>query len=1018
MRPLIALLACALAAGASAPAAALDPDKAFHHYVRNTWSIEEGLPQISALALVQDRQGYLWVGTQAGLARFDGVRFTTHTPADTPGLRGIWINDLHVDAGNRLWVATYRGLSMRDDDGFHALPVEGDADGTRLLDTRDIEAMPSGELRVAAPDGVWRVDGERLVLDWPLPRPANVLLAHADAMWVGSQGRVYRITGDTTQVLPLPDGDGDTVVTRLAATQGRLWAGTSAGLFFLEGGQWLRYEGGAPLSEAPIEALRADGDGNLWVGMVQDLARLRAGRLQEVVSGDRAGTAVRAIFEDREGNLWLGSQWEGISRLWNGWTRRYGAHEGLHDPILWSVARGPDGRLWVGGNDGLSVMEDGRFRRVLTGGELPHPNAYTLLPEANRVWIGTRRGVAVWDGSAVQTPAELAPMRGAQINGMLRDRRGALWFATTQGLFRQTRDGLRAFGAADGLRDPRTRVLHQARDGRLLLGTQSGLYEIVGERLETVGEKEGLPPDLDITAIHELADGRLVVGTLSEQILLFDGRRWTAFGHADGLPVNSAYHLSDEGGFLWVAGMRGIFRVPLADLQAVTEGRATRVRGEMVLNERGDRGGGQKGYCCNGAGNAKGLLDRGQLWLPTRDGLVAMDTGGVVRNPVAPQTLIERVRVGDDWRDADAGADWRLPADRRDLAFEFTVLGFQDPGSNGLRYRLLGYDADWREPDSPSQRSAAYTNLPAGSYVFEVMGSNNAGVWSAAPAQLGFHVSPHFQETPLFYTLMAALLASLVYAGYRGQLGSHRRQRKALEQLVRQRTEALEVANHRLEDASQSDAPTGLRNRRYLGAQLPADLAFYAREALRQGAADGRVLFAMLEPDHLDALVARHGPAVLDRLLPQLAHLLVQRARAGDYVARWSERRFLLVFRPLPAHNLPALGERLRQAVASQPFDVGTGEPLRLTCSIGFGECPLFRESRGGPGWEQRIELAARALDYVRERSRNGWAAFQPAADADPDSVLLALDHDPATLLAQGRLRLLASPGLGGDTRR
>ena len=153
----------------SSPASALDPDKAFHHYVRNNWSIEQGLPQISALSLAQDRQGYLWVGTQAGLARFDGNRFLTFNPENTPGLRGIWIHDLHVDDDNRLWIATYRGVSVHDGDTFRALPLAG-SDPDRLLDTSDLQAMPSGELMVAAPDGVYRIADDRLEMAWPLPR--------------------------------------------------------------------------------------------------------------------------------------------------------------------------------------------------------------------------------------------------------------------------------------------------------------------------------------------------------------------------------------------------------------------------------------------------------------------------------------------------------------------------------------------------------------------------------------------------------------------------------------------------------------------------------------------------------------------------------------------------------------------------------------------------------------------------------------------------------------------------------
>ncbi len=1008
------LFALALLAAGAGQVHALDPDKAFHHFVRNNWSIEQGLPQISGLAIAQDRQGYLWVGTQAGLARFDGVQFTAFNPENTPGMAGLWVSDLHVDPQNRLWVATYRGLTLHEGGKFRVIHVTGAAAGDNL-DIRDIEAMDDGRILLAAPEGVYQATPEGVVLRQRLAYPATVLMARESELWVGSRGRVYRISGDTTVVMPLPEGDADTVVTELQYSQGRLWAGTSAGLFFRQGNAWLRHEGGPPLSSAPIESMLEDSDGNLWVGMVQDLARLQAGRLKELVTSPGAGPSVRAMFEDREGNLWLGSQWDGLSRLWNGWTRRYGPREGLADATLWSVARGADGRIWAGTNSGLSVMEGGRFRTVVDGADLPHPNAYTLLPEDNAIWIGTRRGVAVLRGDRLETPEDLAPMRSAQINGMLRDRAGALWFATTQGLFRKRRDDLTQLGVANGLNDPRTRLLMETRDGRLLVATQAGLYEVVGDKVLPVGLDSGLPAGLDITAMHELDDGKLVVGALSEELFLFDGKRWTTFGRNSGLPANSAFFIThDRSGFLWVAGIRGIHRVPVDDLLAVAEGRATQVRGEMLLNERGDRRGGQKGYCCNGAGNAKGFQFEGELWLPSRDGVVAMSTTGIIKNPVAPRTLIERIRIGEQWRDADPSGNWQLSPDSRDLSFQFTVLSFQDPNSVELRYRLVGYDQDWRSLDDPSRRVVNYTNLPPGAYVFEALGANNANVWSTAPAQLGFRIQPRFHETPLFYVLLAALLGSVVYAGYRLQLGAHRRQRQALELLVGQRTEALEVANLRLEEASQTDPLTGLRNRRYLATQIPADIAFYDREAVRRGTPGEVMVFALVDIDHFKAVNDRHGHAAGDRVLQQFAQVLGQLVRTGDYVARWGGEEFLIVFRPMQNRNIPILGERIRDAVARHRFAVGNSEPLSLTCSVGLVECPLFRDARGSMGWEQVVELADRALYLVKEHGRNGWAAFRPRAGTDLPGLAQALAEDPARQVALGKVQLLASPTLKG----
>lgn len=309
--------------------------------------------------------------------------------------------------------------------------------------------------------------------------------------------------------------------------------------------------------------------------------------------------ATRTLFEDREGNLWLGSQWEGLTRLWNGWTRRHSVEEGLHDPLVWSLARDPDGGLWVGGNDGVSVLDRDGFKVVITGAALPHPNAYPLFPGRDGLWIGTRQGLVRWHDGALFAPVEFAPLANAQINGLLRNSENQRWIASTIGLFRHTPGKLKRFGEAEGLSDPRVRVLHLTDDGHLLLGTQAGLFEVKpGEdRVQRVGITQGLPQHLDFTAIHQLPGDEILVGTLSEQLYHFDGVRWLAIGREQGLPVNSPFFIThDSQGWVWVAGIRGVYRVLLSELQALHRGeKKTLDIAQMLVSERGDQRGSQLG---------------------------------------------------------------------------------------------------------------------------------------------------------------------------------------------------------------------------------------------------------------------------------------------------------------------------------------------------------------------------------------------------------------------------------------
>jgi len=999
-------LLCALAACAL-PGHALQPDKRFQDYVTSNWSVEQGLPQLSVTALAQDSTGYVWMGTQAGLARFDGIQFTSYDGHAWPGLNSGDIRALLPEADGRLWVGTSRGLAVFAQARFRQLDPQPAPAGP--FEVTALSHDPQGRVLVASSQGVYRVDGDHLTRLPGLERPATALLHETGTLWVGGVGQVQRIDAQGQRTtLALPDPASTASVHLLQRAQDRLWAGTSAGLYVLQAGRWQPYTADPLLRRAPVEAMLLDRDDNLWIGTADHLMRLRAGQVVERITGD-VRLAARSLMQDREGNLWIGTLTSGATRVWNGTTRRYSRSDGLSDPLLWSVAPGREGQIWVGSNDGVALFDQGRFRTLVTGRQLPHPAAYTLLVESERTWIGTRAGVAVLRQGVVQRPAELTPMDGAQINGIIRDGRGTLWFATSNGLFRLRGQALTRYGIAQGLADPRVRVLHVTGDGRLLVGTYSGLYQWRDERLVPLGRDTGFPAQTHVTAIYELPNHQLLVGNLSrETLLLFDGRRWIELGRERGVPANPVFAIAaDARGQLWLAGLRGIYRFPLSEIARVQASPSASLQIRQLLNERGDRHGGQKGDCCNGAGNARGLLRDGAFWLPTRDGLLAMETARDHSNPVPPTPRVERVQVQGQWRDVEAGGDWTLPAQARDLRFQFTALSFQAPEHIDIRYRLRGYDAQWMTLENIAQRSVNYTNLPAGQYVFEVIGVNNSGVQSLQPAQLAFRIRPFFYEQ-LWFGLGAGLGVLLLIAlGYGWLSRRHARQRAVLEALVQRRTQALQDANQRLEALTVTDPLTGLHNRRYLGRQIPLDLAFYERDTGVDMQRDA-LMFGLLDLDHFKQVNDRFGHDAGDRVLQQAAQCLRQLTRKGDYVVRWGGEEFLLVFRPMPRAQLHALGERVCQAIAQKPFAIGQGRTLQVTVSLGLMEYPPFPEAPHLLGWEQMVTLADRALYHVKTHGRNGWAAYRRAPQATQAGIE-ACNGNPAQLIETGQLVLIGS---------
>ncbi len=993
--------ACLLAWLAPAlPAAALQPDKAFGDYVGDTWGVEHGLPQISVLAITQDRDGYLWFGSQGGLARYDGARFIRYGQDDAPELGGH-VLALHGTGDGRVWIGTSQGLLVYRNGRLRSVPL---LDGGRRpqagFAVRSIVDGPGGGVLVAGPGGVYASTGAALELRHPLQDPALELLRDGDGVWAGSVGQVFRLEGDSMRAYPLPAEAAQVHVSRLARDRdGTLWAGTTTGLYRHVGGSWQR------VVRMAVEALAGDRDGNLWAASPQQLQRLRDGRVVESIGDVTGARAIRAIHEDRDGNLWMGSMVDGATRLWNGWTARLDHEEGLHHPLLWSIARGPSGEVWVGGSDGVEVFDGRRFHARVSGARLPHPEAYSLLVERDRTWIGTRAGAAVLEGDHVSIPRALAPLRAVQVNGIVRDRAGRLWFATSQGLYLLWPDGsLSRYGTEQGLVDPRVRVVHETRDGRLLLGTHGGLFEWRDGRIEALGRLTGLDAEAAVSAIHELDDGRWIIGSYTgEDLRLFDGRRWTRLGRPQGIPANIAFFIASAGEHLWVAGMRGIYRVPLASLAAPLREPVGDLGAELVLNSGAREDGGQPGKCCNGAGNSRGLLLDGVLWLPTREGVVLVDTGFQPGNGEPARVLFERVQVGNEWVVPDPAQELELPLGVRDVKFEFTRPSFQPMHAVQLRYRLAGYEQEWRTLDAPHLRSATYTNLPPGHYRFEVVDVGDRG-GAVATAQLALAVPPYWHEARSLRLLLPLLCGALAYLAYLGMQRRYRRQSRRLEQLVQERTRDLQVANARLEALSFTDPLTGLRNRRYLSRQIPGDLALHGRDTAPGG--DEVVVFALLDLDYFKSINDAHGHAAGDRVLEQLGRLLTGMVRSGDYVARWGGEEFLLVLRPQPRGSLARIGERLCDEIRGHAFELDPGELYRLSVSIGLAEYPLFPEAPELLGWEQMVTLADRALYRAKSGGRDTWAACRPRPGAHLPPGLERLEGDPSWMLEQGLVEI------------
>lgn len=1010
-----ACLCLLITTSALQPAVALAPSKPFRDFVVDSWDVQQGLPQITVLAVTQDSNGYMWFGTQAGLARFDGVNFRRYSDPSAPNMNTD-IQSLLATPDGRLWVGTARGILLLENGAFRTITRAGSGG------IFPIKAMVSfsGQVITNGPDGLYSPQGNRLVRTLALPTPAMSLLAEDGTLWVGGIGRVYQTDGSKIlRSIPLPTAIGNAAVTALARFEGDLWAGTRQGVYRLHNGSWQLANARFGTTPLTVETMLSDREGTLWVATTQGLERLRPGLPSEHLQDTPGSIAVRSLFEDRDGNLWVGSQTEGVTRIWNGYTRRLSSSDGLRNPLIWSLAKAPHGDILLGTGSGVARWRNGRFETLVEGASLPHPEAYALLQEPEQLWIGTRAGAAVYRNGKVETPAALAPLHNAQINTMLRDHANRLWFGTNIGLWLLSPDGtLQQFGEREGLTDSRIRALFETRDGRLLIGSTQGLYEWRNGRIEPAGERSGLSNDVAVTVIDELPNGHLLVGSSSGgSLFLFDGQRWHPLGAEFVLPNIIPFYFGIHQDFLWVAGMQGVIRIALKELlQAVKAPPASRpdLRAQIIINSGFEQPGGQSDKCCNGSGIGRGLMMDDALWLPTRDGvlLVGMDV------PAYPNAYAVRIEdVQTDTQTFAAGTSTvKLPLDARNPVFNFTAPAFQPAQMPLLRYQLVGFDQGWRDLADPNQRSVAYANLAPGSYTFKVADFNQADPL-AHVANLTIEIPAHVHETVAFLLAMILLGVALIWLGYWGLRYRYSRQSALLERLVQERTRELQLANERLKEISFTDPLTCLHNRRYLAQQLPVDTSFYERDPNYRNGNEAAV-FALLDVDHFKTINDTWGHAAGDLVLEQFGQLLNELKRSGDYVARWGGEEFLLILRPLPRGSLASIGQRLCESISAKVFDLGNGEVHQLTASIGLIESPLFPSRPNLLSWEQLVTLADHAMYQVKISGRNGWMACRPTPGAILPAADTTLTGDPHMLIDKGLIELYGSrPLLEGSKR-
>jgi signal transduction histidine kinase/ligand-binding sensor domain-containing protein len=747
-----------------APGLALDSQRPLAKYSLDAWSVDRGLPENSVFSIVQTRDGYLWVGTTEGLARFDGLRFTIFDKANTPAIRHNQVQALFEDKAGALWIGTYGGGVVRLKDGRFRSYTAGD--GLAGDTVRAIDESPDGALWIGThgtglsrlAGGAFRTFTARDGLAGDLIRAVRA--ARDGTVWVGTNHGVSRLRGETVETFTAREGLLHDVVTSLYEDRGgRMWIGTSGGLNVFENGRLRGYTTRDGLSVDRIFAIQEDRDGNLWIGTDGGgVNRFHDGRFEALRARDGLGSdVVRALYQDAEGSVWIGTHGGGLGRLRDGFIV-HTAQDGLPDDRVRTVLEDRRGAVWAATPGGLGRWQDGRWRRYTKAAGLSDNTVLALHEDrAGALWVGTRDGgLHRFESGRFQVFTTAQGLPNNTVMAITERRDGSLWVGTEGGVARYAGGRFTVYGTAQGLSFPEVRALHEDANGDLWIGTfGGGVNRLRDGRFTAWTRREGLSNDF-VYCIHEDADGALWIGTLGEGLSRIHDGRVTVFRVEDGLFHDMIFQvLDDDRDNLWMSTNRGIFRVSRRELLEVAAGR--RPRATSVSYGIAD---GMKTNECTGGPQPAGWRARdGRLWFPTRKGLVVIDPADADTSTQAPPVVIEQVRA--DRAELPPGPALEAPPGRGELEFQYTGISFVGAENMRFRYKLEGFDADW--VDAGTRRLAHFTNLAPGSYRFRVKAQNKDGVWNESGAAVDVRLLPHFYQTRWFGALgILALLAAAV----------------------------------------------------------------------------------------------------------------------------------------------------------------------------------------------------------------------------------------------------------------
>ncbi|HEV2454036.1 MAG TPA: two-component regulator propeller domain-containing protein, partial [Verrucomicrobiae bacterium] len=963
------------------------------NYIARAWRSDQGLPQSKVTAIVQTRDGYIWLGTYSGLARFDGLDFEVFDENNTPALRNSRITSLFETLDGALWIGDESGHLTRYQNGqFEAVTFHPAWNDGKIY---DIEADETGQMWIVNDAGQLARASDGAVLNPQasgVTKVVNIARSATGRIWIDRWGRVSILENGRLQTLDFGGSSQVNYVQGIAASQdGGLWVAGDERLRKWKDNRWVDW-GSMPWGrdalthlietrngilaagtadhglylifpgrpEAPLHfdrttsgfpsdwviSLCEDREGNLWVGTGGGgVVMLRQSIIQTVAPADQwQNRSVLSVCPGRNGTVWAGTEGAGLYRFENGGWTNFSFNQGLNNPYIWSLAEDRQGQIWAGTwGGGLFVLKGNTFEFAPGMSNITMPMPALLATHDGKVWVGTGAGLLCYDAGVTNLFSEAGgePLRDVRTIAQGDD--GAIWFGMAgDGLACLKNDHIQRFRATNGLSSDFIECLHFDEAGALWIGTfGGGMVRYKDGRFANINRKLGLPDS--------------VIGDIEE----------------------------DDQDFFWMSSHAGIIRASQEELNQCADGKISRVHCQTY----GVNDGMPTIECTEGFQPAGCKTPDGRIWFPTSKGLVNVSPRNLAMNLLPPPVQIEAMLVDEQPMTIATGqVSIAIAPGRHRFQFHYTGLSFVDPDKVRFQYRLNGFETEW--VNAGGQRVADFNYVPPGHYSFQVIACNNDGVWNQTGSSVSFNVLPFFWQTLWFRTIAGFALA----AGSAGAawLGTRRRMSRKLERLEWQR--AVEHERARIAHDIHDD----------LGAQLTriSMLSETVRSELDQPQRAAAGLNQIYKTAH-----------ELTRAMDEIVWAVNPRHDTLEGLATYLER--------FAQDLLAAAAIRCRLNMPS------TFPPWRLTADVRHNVFLAFKEAlhnvvKHSAATETSIELSIGASSFELVVKDNGNGFSRGAAPEDPA-------HHPARLSSgnglenmvrrmeeiRGHCRIQSAPGQG-----